>query len=145
MEKPHSMTYQDQACVECGFFLFHPVGSFSVSHLGIYSDERFPGRSILVLNQHEENIDTMPEDLYMDFCKDIRRAVALLKEATGSERINVSILGNTEPHVHAHLIPRWAEKEALPGKSPWNDPRAYAPLSPEELDKIKQTFIALIK
>jgi len=144
-EKPHSITQQEQSCPECGFSLFHPVGSFTVSRLGIYSDARFPGRSILVLNHHEENVDIMPEELYLNFCKDIRTAVALLKKATDSERINVSILGNTEPHVHAHLIPRWPEKEELPGKSPWNDPRPYEPLLAEDLNKIKKTFTELIK
>lgn len=135
---------RDKPCVECGFSLFHYVGSFAVSHLGIYSDSRFPGRAILALNCHEENVDTMPEETYVQFCKDIRTAVSILKKATGSERINVSILGNSEPHVHAHLIPRWPENEALPGKSPWNDPREYQPLLDDELEAIKDKLIALI-
>lgn len=134
---------QDKPCPECSFSLFHYVGSFTVSHLGVYSDHRFPGRSLLVLDRHEENIDSMPEEVYLEFCKDIRSAVAVLKEATGSERINVSILGNTEPHIHAHLIPRWPEKEALPGKSPWNDPREYEPLSNDDLSDLKNALIAL--
>lgn len=137
LKKSHSGIRMNESCPECDFSLFHPVGSFEVSNLGIYSDARFPGRSILMLNTHYDNIKLMPEKMYLQFCLDIRHAVGMLQKATGSSRINVSILGNSESHIHAHLIPRWPGREMYPGKSPWNDPRPQTPLTPDHLNYLK--------
>jgi diadenosine tetraphosphate (Ap4A) HIT family hydrolase len=145
MIKPHSeITGNNHPCSECGFSLYNYVMSFGVSHLGIYNDNRFPGRSILLLDKHEEQVDEMDEELYLAFCGDIRKAVKILKEATGSQRINVSILGNTESHIHAHLIPRFPENEEFPGKSPWNDKRTHLPLSDEHLTRLKNGMTAYL-
>lgn len=128
-------------CPECGFALFHPIGSFPGSCLGLYDDSRFPGRTILMANSHADHIEDMNEPDYLQFMLDIKSAVRILKQATGSKRINVSILGNTESHVHAHLIPRYPEGERYPGKSPWNDPRPHSVLSKSD----KEVMVSAIR
>lgn len=132
------------SCPACGFALFHPVASLEVSHLGIYSDKRFPGRSLLISDLHYDDISEMPEREYLRFCNDIRRATEALKILTGSGRVNVSILGNTESHVHAHLIPRYPENELFPGKSPWNDPRQQEPLTTAEIADMSEKLAGIL-
>jgi len=122
-------------CSSCGFALWNPYGALSVSTLGLYSDSRFPGRTILRLDQHFDQLDEIPVELSSLFMDDIQQTVWRLKEYTGAPRVNVAILGNTESHVHAHLIPRKPQNEPLPTKSPWDDPRPRTALEPahEEL------------
>lgn len=103
-----------------------------VSTLGLYDDARFRGRSILMLNKHYENIEDLPVSLSSAYMEDIKLYVKVLKKALNVERVNVSILGNTVPHIHPHLVPRYPDQEQFPGKSPWNDPRPLSLLDAED-------------
>lgn len=97
-------------CSSCAFELFSPIVEDSVSTLGLYDDARFWGRSILMLNKHYENIEDLPVSLSNAYMEDIKLYVKVLKKALNVERVNVSILGNTVPHIHAHLVPRYPDQ-----------------------------------
>ena len=48
-----------------------------------------------------------------------------LMEVTGAYRINYAIAGNTDPFLHAHIVPRYlAEPDALRKGLPWSYPQA---------------------
>jgi len=48
-----------------------------------------------------------------------------LLEVTGAYRINYAMAGNTDPNLHAHIIPRYiAEPEAFPKALPWSYPQS---------------------
>ncbi|HUN24714.1 MAG TPA: HIT domain-containing protein [Steroidobacteraceae bacterium] len=54
------------------------------------------------------------------FLIDMARLGDALLKVTGAVRINYAILGNVEPVLHAHVIPRYAdEPEALRTAHPW--------------------------
>lgn len=127
---------QDVPC-KCGFELWEPIAQSQHSRLGLYDDDRFPGRSILALNEHRVTIETMPMDTMLGFMRDIQIAMQAIREATGADRVNVSILGNRDPHVHAHLIPRFSDREMFPDCSPWNDQRTKQKLPADLRDRIK--------
>ena len=45
---------------------------------------------------------------------EIQQTMKVIKQATQTERVNLSILGDTISHIHAHLIPRFPQNEANP-------------------------------
>lgn len=54
------------------------------------------------------------------FLSDMSRIGDALLKVTNSIRINYAILGNIDPALHAHVIPRYAEEpEALRTMHPW--------------------------
>lgn len=120
-------------CPTCGFTLWNRVAVLTVSTVGLYNDARFPGRSILVLNDHHEDLTQLPADLAAAYTADLHTYAAALKTVTGSERLNYAILGNTEPHVHWHIFPRQPHTEPAPTKSPWDDPRPRTGLTDQDL------------
>jgi diadenosine tetraphosphate (Ap4A) HIT family hydrolase len=130
----------DTPCRTCGFHLWEPIAESPHAKLGLYSDSRFPGRSILTLRGHFESLDSVPMDTMMGFLRDIQICMLAIQSATGAHRVNVAILGNRETHVHAHLIPRFPEQEKFPDRSPWNDEREKEPLPTEQLNAIKQNI-----
>jgi diadenosine tetraphosphate (Ap4A) HIT family hydrolase len=125
-----------EVCKECGFDLWLPVGDLQQSTLGLYDDARFPGRCILALHTHYEHLEDVPANLLKRFTEEIRLSVRVIKEVTGTERVNVAILGNRDSHVHAHLIPRYPDDEPLPSNSPWDDPRPRAKMAPIDRDHL---------
>lgn len=131
-------------CPQCGFGLWTPLARLSVSDVGLYRDARFPGRLLLSIRDHYEHLDEAPVPVAIAFMKDIQAASRALRTAFDDvTRVNVSILGNAEPHVHAHLIPRRAS-DPLPTKAPWEDPRPRAELdsaaTQQIADALRETF-----
>jgi diadenosine tetraphosphate (Ap4A) HIT family hydrolase len=48
-----------------------------------------------------------------------------LLEVTGAYRINYAIAGNTDPYLHAHIVPRYmSEPEELRKGLPWSHPHS---------------------
>jgi diadenosine tetraphosphate (Ap4A) HIT family hydrolase len=52
------------------------------------------------------------------FLDDMARLGDAVLTVTGAERINYEILGNVEPALHAHIIPRYASEPADRRKTP---------------------------
>lgn len=50
-----SMMISDTPCYHCGFILYHHIWQHPNSILGLYDDDRLPGRYILRLTQHHES------------------------------------------------------------------------------------------
>lgn len=135
---PASMPYllPGMACAQCGFMLWLPLETLRVSTVGLYDDNRFPGRSLLALDEHYTDLLDVPDDvmrLYLSDLRDVRTAIA---KVTGAPRINYAVLGNAEPHVHWHVIPRHPTDEPLPSNSPWQDPRPKEGMPPAALRRL---------
>jgi diadenosine tetraphosphate (Ap4A) HIT family hydrolase len=60
----------------------------------------------------------------------------VMRKALGADRVNYAILGNTEPHVHFHLVPRKRSGDPVPSRPPWEHPIKAKPLSPAQRDSI---------
>ena len=95
-----------------------------------------------MLNSHQENLELLDAKTLNSFMSDVVESVKAIKLATGVERVNVAILGNTVAHVHAHLIPRYPALEPYPNKSPWDDTREKTQLSPEEVFNLVESIKA---
>lgn len=122
-------------CKDCGFELWHPLWSNPIVQVGLYDDARFPGRMIVMLNEHYDHFDEVPESLTANFMWELQCISRVARSVLAAERINMSILGNAVSHVHAHLIPRRAT-DPLPYSAPWSDPRPRATLEIEALEQL---------
>jgi diadenosine tetraphosphate (Ap4A) HIT family hydrolase len=115
------MSSQHPTCAACGFDLWIPVAELAVSSVGFYDDGRFPGRCIVMLREHFDHLDEVPGEIAAAFTQDQQQVGASLRLLTGVERVNYAVLGNTLPHVHAHIIPRY-EDDPVPTRPSWEHP-----------------------
>ncbi len=136
---------QDTPCSACGFELWEPIAVLRSSKVGLYNDDRFPGRCILLLPEHVESLELLSSPVAMAFLNDIQIAMQAIRLATGAKRVNVAILGNRESHLHAHLIPRFPDSEDYPDHSPWNDPREKCRINNAKAAAIKQAILLEIQ
>ncbi len=131
-------------CSTCGFKLFNPIAELEVSILGLYNDARFPGRSLLVFKDHYGDFTMMPSGkATAAFTQDMQRAGRAIHDAVGARRMNYAILGNVEPHVHAHLIPRTAD-DPIPNRAPWAHPDEVTPLSANTLAELGRKIVQIL-
>lgn len=139
--KPTTTSY---ACGTCGFDLWLPLVRLDVSTLGLYNDARFPGRSILALHDHYEDLSEVELGLLSRFVGDVRRAGTAIKAATGADRMNYAVLGNVAPHVHFHLIPRVLATDPVARRPPWEHPMPSSPLPIEEVERLSDAIVGLL-
>jgi len=125
-------------CSVCGFELYHPIGRLRFTSVGLYDDDRYPGRSIVVLREHREHLDSLEPNELAAFMGDVQQVSRALRAVTGASRINFAVLGNTVAHLHAHLIPRVRGGDPVPNSSPWDHPQSAGALEPD-------TRIALVE
>lgn len=78
---------------------------------------------LVSLRPHFEAFELLSDELTTLFISEVQKVAATARKVLGADRINVAILGNQEPHVHAHIVPRYGAVEPVPHKSPWDDPR----------------------
>jgi len=131
-------------CSACSFELWVPVASLDIASLGIYSDARFPGRCILALNRHADSLEELSSTELSDFMLAIARTSRAIRSATGCDRVNVAILGNRDPHVHAHLIPRRLD-DPMPNDAPWADPRQKSALPDADIEALKASLLSCLQ
>lgn len=126
-------------CSRCGFTLYVPIAPLAVGWLGLYDDGLFPGRCLLVYQHHVEHLTELTPDEGARFFADIQKAARAILATTDAGRMNYAVLGNKEPHLHAHLIPRYSDEPA-PGTPPWLDPRPKRSIDPDHATVLRESI-----
>lgn len=138
------MTAQATACITCGFKLGEPLAMLDVSELCFVSDCRFPGRAVVTLRQHATELYELSRETRSAFVNDVSRAAQAIMLAVGAFKMNYEILGNADPHVHCHLIPRQQDEPGL--KLPaWLHPQAQEELAADAASEIKQRILTHLR
>lgn len=89
----------------------------------LYRLQFLPGYCILRADPPVESINDLSPEAQAQFMKDMLLVGEALLEVTGAYRINYAILGNSDPTLHAHIVPRYAyEKDEMRQGLPWSYP-----------------------
>jgi diadenosine tetraphosphate (Ap4A) HIT family hydrolase len=128
-------------CPTCGFRIGEPLARLEVSDLCFVSDRRFPGRCVVSLRHHATELFDLAPELRRAFAEDVSAAAAAIHRAVGAHKMNYEILGNADPHVHCHLIPRQLN-EPEPKAPAWLHPAPQRELAPEAAEAIKRLIAA---
>ncbi|SNS68600.1 HIT family protein [Actinacidiphila glaucinigra] len=101
------------------------------SGFAVIGDVQFlPGYSVLLVDEpNVQRLSDLPRAKRLSFLSDMDRLGEAVERACrqmdpGFRRVNLEILGNTDPFLHAHVWPRFAwEPAELAGKPVWLYPR----------------------
>ncbi len=84
------------------------------------------GYSILLSDPIVPDLNALDTPGRVEFLRDMTILGDALLEVTGAYRINYAVLGNLDPVLHAHVIPRYmTEPEEFRAAPPWNYPKSY--------------------
>lgn len=79
-----------------------------------------PGYCLLLPDPVVPSLNDLTGEARQDFLRDMARLGDAVLSVTDASRINYEILGNVEPVLHAHIIPRYAtEDEPLVRQPVW--------------------------
>jgi diadenosine tetraphosphate (Ap4A) HIT family hydrolase len=116
----------------------------------VLSDTQFlHGYSLVLADPLVPDLNALPKARRVQFLLDMAIVGDALLEVTGAYRINYEILGNTDPALHAHVIPRYmSEAEALRKGPIWlydQETRAATPFDAERDRDLMEALAAAIR
>ncbi len=83
------------------------------------------GYTILLADPMVPSLNDLNREKRAEFLCDMALIGDALLEVTGAYRINYAIAGNTDPYLHAHIVPRFmTEPDELRKSLPWAHPKS---------------------
>ncbi len=84
------------------------IADLSISTLLLFRDQRFKGYCILSFAaRRATSLESLSEDEYRSFFHDLRAASRAIRQALNPDHMNYELLGNSDPHLHWHIVPRY--------------------------------------
>lgn len=117
----------DGGLADNGFGVRYLVGRYADAYLQRSGEVR--GYShVIWKGRHVAEVTQLTEREFNGFWLDVRDAVRSVEAVFRPVKVNLSVLGNGLPHLHAHVVPRYAV----------GDPRPNHPLPHRFLDQGRQ-------
>ena len=82
---------------------------FKFSELCAHPQVCLKGTCYLITKEHYVELFDLDEVALLGFMKEVQVAAKALKEVTQAVKINYELHGNTVPHLHLHLFPRYSD------------------------------------
>ena len=135
------MTSTKPACGICAMIDRIKVGAFPdflaelKSCYVILGDQQFyRGYCVLFAKLHATEFYLMPADVARLLCDEMRLVAEAIAAVVKPWKMNYECLGNSEPHVHWHLLPRYETDEMRHGPV-WLRPESERKVPLEEDDR----------
>lgn len=80
----------------------------------LVDDPAYPGFCRVILNAHVKEMTDLPEPDRQRLMNVVLAVEAVVREVVQPDKINLASLGNMVPHVHWHVIPRFADDPHFP-------------------------------
>jgi diadenosine tetraphosphate (Ap4A) HIT family hydrolase len=82
------------------------------------------GYCILLADPVASSLNDLNREQRADFLQDMVKIGDALMQVTGAYRINYAAMGNSDPYLHAHIVPRFKdEPEIFLHDQPWSYPK----------------------
>jgi diadenosine tetraphosphate (Ap4A) HIT family hydrolase len=113
----------------------HPEPTFikrmPVSVAALSYDQAYTGRSVVILRDHETDMNFLMKTkqmLYIAFMEDVSAVVDAIEAACMPDKMNYCVYMNQNKHFHMHLIPRYkAEGDAFNEPPPFRGVEEMTP------------------
>lgn len=92
----------------------------------LVADEDYPGFCRVILGDHVKEMTDLSPAARERLMEAVFATEATLRELMQPDKINLATFGNVVPHIHWHVIPRFADDRHFPA-SVWAAPARSAP------------------
>jgi diadenosine tetraphosphate (Ap4A) HIT family hydrolase len=108
-----------------------------VSVAKLNPDQAFEGYTFLTLRWHEEELYELADKDRKQFLEDMSLVAKALSIAFKPDKMNYELLGNSMPHLHWHLVPRYTS-DPMWGRPIWAGNRRRKRLNQEGYELLKR-------
>ena len=115
------------------------IKELAVSTAFLARNQAYKGYSIVVFNNHKTSLEELPDELQMQYYRDMLKISSAIINAFKPDRMNYELLGNWVPHLHWHVIPRY-KTDPCWGNPIWTKLDVATRLSNKEYRQIMETL-----
>ncbi len=108
LEKWKKMT-QEEHCPVCNAEDMIDLAELPHSWANTSPNECIKGATHVTAKYHGIELYDLTDEELFNIMKDVAMCAKALKKVTGAVKINYEIHGNTLPHLHVHLYPRYMD------------------------------------
>jgi diadenosine tetraphosphate (Ap4A) HIT family hydrolase len=83
--------------------------------------QRYPGYCLLLHKEHREQMTSLAEEVQTGWFAEVAQVANAINQEFAPNRINYELLGNSLPHLHWHVIPRYSW-DPEPSRTIWTRP-----------------------
>jgi diadenosine tetraphosphate (Ap4A) HIT family hydrolase len=109
------------------------------SYVILNRDQFFPGYTLLFTKIHHRELFQLDRAVRSELMEEVCSVAKALYDTFCPTKINYELLGNMVPHIHWHLVPRYAT-EALWPRPIWAEPHDELLLAPAEYVQRKEAI-----
>ena len=80
----------------------------------VVDDAAYPGFCRVIWREHVREMSELSHDDWLLLSEAVLRVEQAVREVMGPLKVNVASLGNVVPHLHWHIIPRYADDAHFP-------------------------------
>lgn len=125
------------------------VTELNTGYVVIGDFQYWRGYTLFLCKQHCLDLHELDSEFRLEFLREMSEVAAAVYRAFQPHHLNYELLGNSEPHLHWHLFPRYKD-ELLANKPVWVVDKALrygesARPSPEELEHLKALLLAELR
>ena len=110
----------------------------------LVEDPAYTGYCRVILNRHAKEMTDLDAAARERLMRTVFAAEQALRELMQPAKINLASFGNMVPHLHWHVIARFADDRHFPG-SIWCEPRREGTPRPLDRDALRRTVQALLR
>jgi len=108
------------------------------------NDAHYPGFCRVILNRHVKEMTDLGESERMQLMHAVFAVESAVREVVKPDKINLASLGNVVPHMHWHIIPRFACDRHFPNPI-WGEMKRETPVQPPQPGLVDSLRTALRK
>ena len=102
-------------------------------------DPDYPGFCRVILNRHVKEMTDLPPAERLHLMRAVFAVETALRELLHPDKVNLAALGNQVPHLHWHVIPRFADDKHFPDPV-WAAARRAGSAHPVDVARLTQTI-----
>ena len=103
----------------------------------LVNDPYYPGFCRVIVNRHVKEMTDLAPDERAQVMAVVWTVESVLRELLSPDKINLASLGNVVPHLHWHVIPRFADDRHFPDPV-WAAPRREGVAHAVDVARLRQ-------
>lgn len=101
---------------------YKEVAEFRESYVYLNNEQAYPGRCAVVTKKHYTELFQLSDEELSVYMQEVARVAKAISEAFDADKINYSICGDIDSHIHFHIVPKkkgekdWGQQFEMAGK-----------------------------
>jgi diadenosine tetraphosphate (Ap4A) HIT family hydrolase len=120
------------------------IAELDHSYVILNRDQFFPGYTLLFTKNHVTELFHLDRDMRIGLMEEVSQVAKAVYDVFSPAKINYELLGNMVPHIHWHIVPRFASEPLWP-RPIWAEPHDELLLAPDEyerrIEKIRRVLL----